>query len=79
MKTMKYDYKKKHKVGDIIYPNENETDGILNKSIWSVVTEINNKGNWKNIKHWESYETAKLCSMIVELLQTCSKTTEGGK
>ncbi len=64
---MKFNYKKKYKVGDIITPFDNGTDRWLEKSIWSVVESVNKKGNWKLLKHWESDETAMLYSEILKI------------
>ena len=62
---MKYDYKKKHKVGDIIYPYYNGTSGFFKIKIWSVVVRVDKKGYWKELEHWYNNETARLYSMIL--------------
>lgn len=66
---MKFDYNKKHKVGDIIYPYYNGTAVWYKRSIWSVVTEVDDKGHWKTLKYWYSDETARLYSIIIKLSQ----------
>jgi len=63
---MKYDYKKQHQIGDIIYPHYNGTAGFFAKNIWSVVVAISSEKTWKHITHWESEETARLHSMILK-------------
>ncbi|KKL72170.1 hypothetical protein LCGC14_2087570 [marine sediment metagenome] len=63
---MKYNYAKKHKIGDIIYPYFNGTAVWYKKSIWNVVTKIDKDKHWKSIKYFRSSETAELYSMIIK-------------
>lgn len=60
------DYKKKYKIGDIIYPFYNNTYQWYRNNVWSVVVKIDKKGNWKHIKSWYCQECAELHSMFLK-------------
>ena len=66
---MKYNYKRKYKIGDIIPPFYNDTAVWYKESVWSVVTKVDEKKHWKQIRHWYHCESAELHSQILKLKQ----------
>ena len=70
---MKFDYKRKYKVGDIIYPFYNGTLGFFKTNIWSVVEKVDKENHWKKLRHWYNSESAELHSMILKLKRRGNK------
>lgn len=73
IKVRFYDYNKKHKIGDIIFPASNGTDRFYLKTVWQVVEKVDKKGHWERLRYMYRCETAELYSEIIKLKEKVKK------
>ena len=59
----------KGKVGDIIYPAYNDTNGFWVKSRWDLIIEVDKKGNIIDTRYIWDFATVK----AIELMQVLDK------
>ncbi len=60
-------FRKKGKVGDIIYPFWNGSSGFFKNPVWQVVTETNKEGKITAIAICEDYATVRALEIMKQL------------